>query len=105
MSVQRNSWDEDGPTDITYNDTSALSSLCGASGPDPTVGLVAPRPGHKPRMSNPALPGPSLSTSGLSTSGLGSPPPMPSILASAALETLLLLGLTRRTVATWLTRG
>ena len=51
-------------------------------------------------MSNPAIPGPSFSTT-----GLDSPPPMPSIVASALLESRTLVTLTRRAVVTWLTRG
>lgn len=45
-------------------------------------------------MSNPAIPGPSFSTT-----GLDSPPPMPSIVASALAETWQVLAAGRRTLA------
>jgi hypothetical protein len=51
-------------------------------------------------MTNPALPGEQLIPS-----AMASPPPMPSIAASALLESRLLIQRTGRTVVAWLARA
>lgn len=56
-------------------------------------------------MTNPVHPADGSVATATVAGMFSTPPPMPSIAASAVLESRLLVARTRRAVATWLTRG
>ena len=65
--------------------------------------FVPPRWGHRGPMSNPALPGDPTASMVTASMVTVEPPPLPSIAASALLESRLLVERTRRSLLAWLT--